>query len=256
MTETEAVKAIARIGRYLTRGEAETLADRLASGESIIAASKIMTASRRQEFRDLVKVGGLSAGSEMINILRAVAGAKSRPTMITPLWTMPGALAQSGPLTTSILDLIRDARMSITCATYNFQESSQFWDGLRDAAGRPEISLKVYVDREASTPKAGGLKTPTAAEVATHLHPGRLLRTRVVNGKAVRSHAKFLAVDHRFLVVTSANFSWSAEHKNVEFGVLIDNAGLTESVEHEMANSEGSIYEVVPRASELAGSSF
>jgi len=255
MIETEAAKAVARIGRYLTRGEAETLADRLTSGESITAASKIMTTSRRQEFRDLVKAGGLGNGAEMINILRAVAGAKSRPTMITPLWTMPGALAQSGPLTTSIADLIRDARMSITCATYNFQESSQFWDGLRDAAGRPEISLKVYVDRNASTPKAGDLKTPTAGEVAAHIHPGRLLRTQMINGKAVRSHAKFLAVDHRFLVVTSANFSWSAEHQNVEFGVLIDNASLTESVEHEMTNSEGSIYELVPPSAEFAGSS-
>jgi phosphatidylserine/phosphatidylglycerophosphate/cardiolipin synthase-like enzyme len=34
--------------------------------------------------------------------------------------------------------------------------------------------------------------------------------------------------------VTSANFSWSAEHGNIEFGVFIDNPNLTEAVEHEL----------------------
>jgi hypothetical protein len=255
MTEVQGPAAVSRLGRYLTRGEAETLADRLTSGESIISASKTMAASRRQEFRDLVKAAGLAGTLEVANILRAVAGAKSRPTMITPLWTMPGALAQSGPLTTSIADLVEDARMSITCATFNFQESSQFWNGLRDAARRPEISLKVYVDRDASAPKNGFPKSPTAEDVAAQLHPGRLLRTRKIHGTAVRSHAKFLAVDHRFLVLTSANFSWSAEYKNVEFGVLIDSVTLTESVEREMDNAEDTIYELVPPTAQLAGAS-
>ncbi len=61
----------------------------------------------------------------------------------------------------------------------------------------------------------------------------------------MRNHAKFLAIDHRFLLVTSANFSWSAEYGNVEFGVLIDNPNLTESVEREIYRVEDQLYERV-----------
>ena len=53
------------------------------------------------------------------------------------------------------------------------------------------------------------------------------------------------AVDHRFLLVTSANFSWSAENGNLELGVLIDNPNLAEAVEHEMRQVEGFVFERV-----------
>jgi phosphatidylserine/phosphatidylglycerophosphate/cardiolipin synthase-like enzyme len=54
-----------------------------------------------------------------------------------------------------------------------------------------------------------------------------------------------MIVDHRFLLVTSANFSWSAENGNVEFGVLHDNGNLADSVEREMRNAEDVIFERV-----------
>ncbi|MGH4020747.1 MAG: phospholipase D-like domain-containing protein [Pseudonocardiaceae bacterium] len=88
--------------------------------------------------------------------------------------------------------------------------------------------------------------SPTTFEVAARLRPGIVLRTKEFDGRSVRNHAKFLAIDHRFLLVTSANFSWSAEHGNVEFGVLIDNRNLTEAVEREMLQAEDLLYERVP----------
>lgn len=69
-----------------------------------------------------------------------------------------------------------------------------------------------------------------------------------VDGALVRNHAKFLAIDHRFLLITSANFSWSAEYGNVELGIAIDDPNLTEAVEREMRRAEGSLYDpVTPR---------
>ena len=47
------------------------------------------------------------------------------------------------------------------------------------------------------------------------------------------------------MLVTSANFSWSAENGNLELGVLIDNANLTEAVEHEMRQAEDVLFERV-----------
>jgi phosphatidylserine/phosphatidylglycerophosphate/cardiolipin synthase-like enzyme len=81
--------------------------------------------------------------------------------------------------------------------------------------------------------------------VAAHLAPAEVWRTKEFDGGYVRNHAKFLAVDHHLLLVTSANFSWSAENNNVEFGVLIDNASLTEAVERELREVEGTLYEQV-----------
>ena len=41
-----------------------------------------------------------------------------------------------------------------------------------------------------------------------------MFRTIEFDGQLVRDHAKFLVIDHRFLLVTSANFSRSAEFNN------------------------------------------
>ena len=115
---------------------------------------------------------------------------------------------------------------------------------LQRAAARPEVELRVYVDTQAADidPKPW---SPTTAQIAEHLHPGTILRTNTFDGKSVRNHAKFLAIDHRFLLVTSANLSWSAEQGNVEFGVLIDNPNITEAVERELRDAENALYEEV-----------
>lgn len=61
----------------------------------------------------------------------------------------------------------------------------------------------------------------------------------------MRSHAKFIAIDHRFLLTTSANFSQSGEFHNVEFGVRIDDVALTEAVERQMQAVRDHLYEHV-----------
>jgi phosphatidylserine/phosphatidylglycerophosphate/cardiolipin synthase-like enzyme len=157
---------------------------------------------------------------------------------------MPGHLAQGGPLTSSAPHLVDNARISVTCSTYNFQKSSAMWDALARAAARPEIALRAYVDTHAADLEQN-VWTPTTTELAAHLHPAVVLRTKSFDGGYVRNHAKFLAVDHRFLLVTSANFSWSAEQGNVEFGILIDNPNLTEAVERELRDAENALYERV-----------
>ena len=70
-------------------------------------------------------------------------------------------------------------------------------------------------------------------------------RTLNLDGRPVRNHSKFISIDHRFLIVTSANFSWSAENVNLELGVLIDNRNLAEAVEHQMRDVEDDVFERV-----------
>lgn len=64
------------------------------------------------------------------------------------------------------------------------------------------------------------------------------------DGKQVVGHAKFIVIDHALLLLTSANFSFSAENRNVEFGLRIHDPALAESVESTMRSKHGSLYEL------------
>ena len=115
----------------------------------------------------------------MIIVLRAIEGARSAPTTVDPLWTMPGHLAQHGRLTHSVTYLVDSARHSVVCSTFNFQRSSGLWKALRQAAQRPEITMRVYLDTNAAD-KRQRPWSPTTTEVAAHLRPATVLRTRAV----------------------------------------------------------------------------
>ena len=235
-------EAARELGRLLSGTEAKEIADRLADGDTVTAALKAVAAGRRPALRALLAPDPVAfAPDQAVSVLRAIEGARSTTTAIDPLWTMPGHLARSGPLTSSVTHLVENARESVTCSTFNFQRSSGLWSALRTAALRPEISVRVYVDRKSAEQSV----SPSTGEVAAHLRPAVVLRTRAFDGGYVRNHAKFLAIDHRFLLVTSANFSWSAEHGNVELGVLADNPNLVQVIESEMRRVEDALYERV-----------
>ncbi|KNE82409.1 MULTISPECIES: DISARM system phospholipase D-like protein DrmC [Streptomyces] len=235
-----------QLGSLLTGTEAKDIADRLADGETLTTALKVVAVGQRAEVRRLLEAvsDGPGAAPRQILVLRAIEGARAHPTALTPLWTMPGHLAQSGPLTTSVPRLVDSARHAITCSTFNFQRSSALWTSLRTAAQQHGVALRVYMDTRAAD-GSGQDWSPSTTEVAAHLAPAEVWRTKEFDGEYVRNHAKFLAIDHRLLLVTSANLSWSAENNNVEFGVLIDNPNLTEAVERELREAEGALYERV-----------
>lgn len=238
-----------RLGALLTGAEARDLADHLTDGDTLTASLRVVAPGRRAEVR--VLLSAVDRGSAIV-VLRAIEGARSAPTTIDPLWTMPGHLAQHGRLTHSVTYLVDNARYSVICSTFNFQRSSGLWKALRRAAQRPEISIKVYVDTDAAD--GGGQRSwsPATEEVAEHLRPALVLRTKAFDGRQVRNHSKFLSIDHRFLLVTSANFSWGAENANLEFGVLIDNSNLAESVERELRDVEDLVFQrVMQRADHL-----
>ncbi|PUB21465.1 phospholipase D-like protein [Promicromonospora sp. AC04] len=199
---------------------------------------------RRPRALELVSVAGLRLDRDLlVAVLRGVEGARSVTRRVETIWTMPGHLAGGGGLTTSLVRLVEGARESVVCSTFNFQRSSGMWGALQAASRRSGVGVRVYVDAGASADASG----PSAGELAEWLAPGEVFRTRDFDGKPVRNHAKFLSVDHRFVVVTSANFSWSAENGNVELGVRIDDPGLADRVEREMRDAEDVLYEVVER---------
>lgn len=224
------------LGEYLTAHEAERLAAALTDGESLTGTLREINRTRRTEAGRLLRAACL--GPERVEttvaVLRAISGARSVRTTITPVWTMPAAQATQGRLTSEVLRLIDAARISITCASFNFTPRSSMWPALKTAAGRPGMAVTVYVDATAGT----------AQHVADHLTDATVLTTITPDGttRPLVSHAKFVVIDHALVLTTSANFSHNAENTNIELGLLVHDTALAESIETTMSDQHGVLY--------------
>lgn len=238
--------AVRRLGKLLTGTEADQLAELYREGLTLTQALQAVSASRRQDVRAHLEAADIVPGNPAaVPVLRAVQGANARRTKIDPVWTLPSYLADYGTLTTSLKDLVLSARHAVTCSTFNFQKSSALWEALREVALRGSVDVRVYMDANAAQGAPAWAGTPTCEEVAAQLAGAKVFRTAEPDGKPVRNHAKFVAVDHQFLIVTSANFSKSAEERNIELGLRVQSRSLTEMVEHQLLDVEAALYERV-----------
>jgi phosphatidylserine/phosphatidylglycerophosphate/cardiolipin synthase-like enzyme len=222
-------RAVHDLAAYLTGSEADELADHLAGGDTLTQALRVIGQARRNRVRQLLTGAGLGAANLPVTVaaLRAIQGAHSHATQITPVWTAPGGLIQHGRLTASTRHLVTAAHESVVCSTFNFQRSSALWAALGEVAARPEVAVRVYVDTDAADRRPEDW-SPTTTQIAAELHGAVVLRTKAAGlSDPPRNHAKFIAVDHQFLLVTSANFSKSAERFNIELGLRIDDPILT-----------------------------
>lgn len=229
--------AFASLGEFLTGSEAEALAAQFASGQHATRALAVVNLARRLEVKKLLSAAGLSHedGAQAACVLRAIAGAKSLNRDLTPVWTMPGNEAKIGHLTGEFHRLVAAARQSVVCATYNFEPTSQMWTVLKEASEQPGVVVTVYVDGD----KADAAKVKAQLPKVTVYKSAEL-----ATGKRVVSHAKFIVIDHEVLLITSANFSFSAENRNIEFGLLVRDSALAESVESTMLSKHGTLYEL------------
>ncbi|HEX3679135.1 MAG TPA: DISARM system phospholipase D-like protein DrmC [Galbitalea sp.] len=229
---------LADLGNFLTATEAERLALQIETGQHTIAALSEIAVARREAVKRLLSTAGLghTDPARTVSVLRAITGAKSVLRELTPVWTMPGNEATTGHLTGEFHRIVRAARQSVTAATYNFHDSSQMWNALKEASEQPGMVVIVYVDADKAD----------ADNVKAQLPRATIYRSaELPTGKRVVSHAKFIVVDHELLLITSANFSYSAENRNVEFGLLVRDSALAESVEATMTSKHGSLYELV-----------
>jgi phosphatidylserine/phosphatidylglycerophosphate/cardiolipin synthase-like enzyme len=232
----------AALGGFLTAYEAERLAVALAAGETTTQALQEVHATRHHQARQLLAAADLGGqplpASVAVAVLRSIAGARRVQTAITPVWTMPGAQATIGRLTSEAQCLIDDARMSVVCSSYNFTPNSRMWTALREAAARPGVSVTVYLDARAGSPSAAAQHLATATVFRTLTPPGA--------PQPLVNHAKFVIIDRTVTLLTSANFSYQAENSNIELGALVHDTALASSIESTMRDQHGVLYERVP----------
>ncbi|MBB5164130.1 DISARM system phospholipase D-like protein DrmC [Mycobacterium sp. AZCC_0083] len=224
-----------QLGEYLTATEAESLAVLIGAGEHTTHALVSVSPARRDRVANLLKTAGIGHSEPALSVavLRGIAGAKSAHRDLTPVWTMPGNEATTGHLTNQFHDVVAAARSSVTCATYNFSPTSNMWDALKAASEEPEVVVCVYVDAAKGDSTGVKARLPRATVYRS---------ARLANGQSIVSHTKFIVVDHEIVLLTSANFSYNAENRNIEFGLVIRDSGLAASVESTMASKRGTLY--------------
>ena len=264
---SHAAEPLRALGAFLTGTEAEGIATRLAAGATLSQALVVVPAARRMRARDLLEAAGLGPRTRehSVAVLVAVAGAASRMRDAEPVWTAPTGLLGLGALTGDVFGMVGSAMTSVVCATYNLQPTSALWKALVALVReRPGVAVRLYLDSQAADgpfhrPEGQrgrrweqdryrhGRSRLDTGEIARRLRGAVVMRTRAPedDGRAVTSHAKFLSVDHRFLLVGSANFSYSAEERNVELGLRLDDPALAASVEKQMRDLEANVYEQV-----------
>ena len=262
---SHAAEPLRALGAFFTGAEADGIAARLTAGATLSQALVVVPAARRMRARELLEAAGLGPRTRdhSVAVLVAVAGAASRIRNAEPVWTAPPGLLGMGALTGDVFGMVGSAMTSVICATYNLQPTSALWKGLVALAReRPGVAVRLYVDtraadgwfaqpsrsaRAAGSGKGQRSSTLTTEDMARLLAGAVVMRTRTPedDGRAVTSHAKFLSIDHRFLLVGSANFSYSAEERNVELGLRLDDSALAASVEKQMRDLEPNVYERV-----------
>lgn len=226
------------LGEFLTATEAIGIATLLAAGQHTSHALREVNTARREQATELLAAAGLGHANidNALAVLHAIAGAKAVRHDLTPVWTMPGNEASIGHLTGEFHRLVQAARQSVTCATYNFEPTSQMWSVMAEASEQPGVVVTVYIDGDKADANKVKAQLPRATVYRSSVLP---------NGKQVVSHAKFVVIDHALILLTSANFSFSAENRNIELGLRIHDAALAASVEGTMRSKHGSLYELV-----------
>ncbi|HOA28285.1 MAG TPA: phospholipase D-like domain-containing protein [Arachnia sp.] len=225
------------LGNLLSAAEAERILSRFRAGLSLTQALQGLDASRASQVRGLLEaVGATPARLEVAGpLLEGIAGARSAAVDVAAVWTLPGGLAKTSSLTSSVPQFVESARSVVVCSTFNFTANSALRQALVTVASRG-VDVSVYVDGEVNSGLAG---------LAASLDPARLYASRQ-GSNGVRNHAKFIAVDHQFVWVTSANFSWSAENTNVELGLRVQSRSLTEAIEGQLEAAKALYVKVTP----------
>lgn len=238
------------LGVLLDGAEAEVLAYHLSAGETLAQALSCVDAHKRPAvdviFGDSgIDVSNSSDRDAAVLVLEAICGASLTRRKIVPVWTAPAAIAKQGDINTYTNELVRSASRSVVCSTFNFQKSSTLWKALKEVVLGGKAIVKIYIDTNAADGPSQ-VKTPTTDEIARELDGALVFRTRELDdGKRCRNHAKFISIDQRTVLVTSANFSWSAEESNVELGLRVEDPSIARMIERQMEELEPILYERV-----------
>ena len=144
------------------------------------------------------------------------------------VWTGPDSrTSQARDTAVVVRALFQDAKHSVTVAGFRFDHGSSLLSPLHEAMKERGVQCRIYGD----TAEAKELVQrnwpfgPPWPEVYGFVPPPEVFASL---------HAKCVVVDNHLVLVTSANFTERGQERNVEVGVLADDARLAEALEREL----------------------
>jgi phosphatidylserine/phosphatidylglycerophosphate/cardiolipin synthase-like enzyme len=157
------------------------------------------------------------------------------------VWTGPATVAPHARDTAVVLgELFRRAQRRVLVAGYRFTQGGTILKPLHEALGRG-VEARLVLDLEEKAPSEAAIPIHAAACVRAFLrdnwpfgppYPDFFydLETARADSHAIL-HAKCAVADGRHALVTSANFTGSGQHRNIEVGVLIDDVAFAGRLE-------------------------
>jgi phosphatidylserine/phosphatidylglycerophosphate/cardiolipin synthase-like enzyme len=160
------------------------------------------------------------------------------------VWTGPESTSGSARDTATVVrELFTHARISVLVAGYSFDHGTEIFETLHRAVAAHNVEVTLFLDIPRA-PSERNVDAHVAAWVNRFLlenwrcssAPTIYYDPRTVNpGLFASLHAKCIVVDERKSLVTSANFTDRGQSRNVEVGVLIDDAGFARSLARQWA---------------------
>ncbi|CAM2006415.1 DISARM system phospholipase D-like protein DrmC [Acanthopleuribacter pedis] len=215
----------ADLSRYVTgkhrRGLAELLAEAHAHGTNAAALAWSLTMVQRDR-----------------------AALRARGAKVSSVWSGLDVEGHSQRALAVLRDLFSEARERVWISSYNidpYRKSHAFFDELIDRHERGAIAVRFFLNIRRRQNQGGYTEEEIVANYSRYFRKNvwksEVLpevfydpRALVDDGTTMSClHAKAVMVDERKVLITSANFSEAAQIRNVEAGVLIEDALLTQA---------------------------
>ncbi len=230
---------------------------------------RVLAAARAGEFGEVLTaealakahIGALTQGllglvgvpvATVVRVLEAVREERLRPpsTKVSLVWTGPETRG-SGARDTAVVvrEMFAAAGRHVLIAGYSFERGESILAPLHAAMRDRGVLVEMFVHlREATSVQAdpeGYLRTQAAAWRTAYWPFGAPVPTLYVDPRAATPgsyaslHAKCIVVDGVRALVGSANFTDRAQSRNIEAGVLVEDARFAEELARQFHEAVG-----------------
>lgn len=185
-------------------------------------------------------------------MIRAVLEERARPpaTRVSLVWTGPETRASAARDTAVVVrELFEGARWHVLVAGYSFEKGeailAPLYEAMRDRGVRAEMFVHLPEASAVPVDPEWYLKAQAAAWRTGHWPFGEPAPTLYVDPRAAvpksyaSLHAKCIVVDGQRALVGSANFTDRGHARNIEAGVLVEDARFAEELVRQFHDAVG-----------------
>jgi phosphatidylserine/phosphatidylglycerophosphate/cardiolipin synthase-like enzyme len=210
-----------RIAELITASEAERLAAGFAIGQPVSHLINIVNNELRKDIRPfLEEMREKLSDQDSCDFFSALSFmGKKYISEIDIVWSGPNSAGAEGRTTWGVAsELVNSAVEEVYAATYSASNQSPYLKSMVKALDRG-VLITCLVDPQ---------RQSDSANVIKKLLPGaRLLRMKKFEKDDWSSmHSKFVVVDYKKILITSANFSKVAADTSLETGILLNNSSI------------------------------